>query len=109
SVWGGATGLLEAADGRAPSPRGAPPYRHGAEEFGDDPAPSAAKVEMAAPDDLSNAPPTLANNVETLANVPQIIALGADWFRSVGTDESPRSIVCTITARTPREALAQVP
>jgi len=108
-LYGEETGLLEAVDGRGPFPRVAPPYRHGAEEFGDDPAPSAAKVEMAAPDDLSNAPPTLANNVETLANVPQIIALGADWFRSVGTDESPGSIVCTITGRTQREGVAEVP
>ena len=108
-LYGEETGLLEAVDGRGPFPRVAPPYRHGAEEFGDDPASSAAKVEMAAPADLTDAPPTLANNVETLANVPGILAAGADWFRSVGTDESPGSIVCTITGRTQREGVAEVP
>ncbi|HMG25938.1 MAG TPA: NADH-ubiquinone oxidoreductase-F iron-sulfur binding region domain-containing protein [Acidimicrobiia bacterium] len=108
-LYGEETGLLEAIDGRGPFPRVAPPYRHGAEELGDDPAPSAAQVEMAAPDDLSDAPPTLANNVETLANVPRIIAWGADWFRSVGTDESPGSIVCTISGRTQRHGVAEVP
>jgi NADH-quinone oxidoreductase subunit F len=108
-LYGEETGLLEAVAGRGPFPRVAPPYRHGAEEFGDDPAPSAAKVEMAAPADLTDAPPTLANNVETLANVTGILASGADWFRSVGTDESPGSIVCTITGRTQRHGVAEVP
>jgi NADH:ubiquinone oxidoreductase subunit F (NADH-binding) len=108
-LYGEETGLLEAVDGRGPFPRVAPPYRHGAEEFGDDPAPSAAKVEMAAPGDLTDAPPTLANNVETLANVPGILTSGADWFRSVGTEESPGSIVCTVTGRTQRHGVAEVP
>ena len=108
-LYGEETGLLEAIDGRGPFPRVAPPYRHGAEEFGEDPAASAAKVEMAAPGELTDAPPTLANNVETLANVPGILASGADWFRSAGTDESPGSIVCTISGRTQRHGVAEVP
>jgi len=32
--------------------------------------------------------PTIINNVETLANVPQIIEKGAAWFSGVGTDKS---------------------
>jgi NADH-quinone oxidoreductase subunit F len=108
-LYGEETGLLEAVAGRGPFPRVSPPYRHGAEEFGDEPAPSAARVELAAPADLTDAPPTLANNVETLANVPGILASGADWFRSVGTDESPGTIVCTVTGRTPRHGVAEVP
>ncbi|MFQ3549550.1 MAG: NADH-ubiquinone oxidoreductase-F iron-sulfur binding region domain-containing protein [Armatimonadota bacterium] len=32
--------------------------------------------------------PTLVNNVETIANVPNIIRLGADWFKSIGTEKS---------------------
>ena len=43
------------------------------------------------------APPTLVDNVETLANVPKIIARGKDWFRTEGTDESPGTIVATVT------------
>ncbi|MEJ7666330.1 MAG: hypothetical protein WKG07_45875 [Hymenobacter sp.] len=39
----------------------------------------------------TGAPPTLVDNVETLANVPRIIARGADWFRTVGTDEVARA------------------
>jgi NADH:ubiquinone oxidoreductase subunit F (NADH-binding) len=102
------TGLLEAIDGRGPFPRVSPPYRHGAEEFGADLVTSAAKIEMAAPGDLTDAPPTLANNVETLANVPGILAQGAEWFRSVGTDDSPGTIVCTVSGRTPRHGVAEV-
>src|SRR6266516_5177273 len=108
-LYGEETGLLEAIDGRGPFPRVSPPYRHGAEEFGADPAPSAAKIEMAAPGDLTDAPPTLANNVETLANVPGILAQGAEWFRSVGTAESPGTIVCTVSGRTPRHGVAEMP
>ena len=40
--------------------------------------------------------PTLVNNVETLANVPHILARGADWFRSMGTAESPGTVVVTV-------------
>lgn len=32
--------------------------------------------------------PTVLNNVETFANVPQILRKGADWFRSIGTEKS---------------------
>jgi NADH-quinone oxidoreductase subunit F len=108
-LYGEETALLETIDGRGPFPRVSPPYRHGAEEFGDDPASSAAQVEMASPGELTDAPPTLVNNVETLANVPKILARGADWFRSVGTDESPGTIVCTVTGRTPRHGVAEIP
>src|SRR5262249_51466590 len=43
--------------------------------------------------------PALVDNVETLANVPGILAEGADWFRSVGTAASPGTIVCTMSGR----------
>jgi NADH-quinone oxidoreductase subunit F len=107
-LYGEETGLLEAIDGRGPFPRVSPPYRHGAEEFGADLVTSAASIEMAAPGALTDAPPTLANNVETLANVPGILAQGAEWFRSVGTDDSPGTIVCTVSGQTPRHGVAEV-
>ena len=46
-----------------------------------------AACEMAGETD---APPALVNNVETMANVPGIIADGADWFRALGTDAVAR-------------------
>ena len=54
------------------------------------------------------APPTLVNNVETLANVPAIIANGAEWFRSVGTSESPGTVVCTVTGAVRRPSVIEV-
>ena len=36
------------------------------------------------------------NNVETLAHVPRILRDGADWFRSMGTAESPGTTVATV-------------
>jgi NADH-quinone oxidoreductase subunit F len=36
------------------------------------------------------------NNVETLSNVPHILTRGAEWFRSMGTAESPGTIVTTV-------------
>ena len=36
------------------------------------------------------------NNVETLANVPHILANGAERFRSFGTDDSPGTMVLTL-------------
>ena len=57
----------------------------------------------------AGAPPTLANNVETMANVALILANGADWFREYGTAESPGTIVCTITGSTQRSGVGEVP
>ena len=44
----------------------------------------------------SGSNPTLVNNVETLSNVTHILARGADWFRSMGTADSPGTIVTTV-------------
>ena len=88
-LYGEETALLETIDGRFPFPRIAPPYRRGVEEVVETQADvtadssSAAHVEMAGPDHI--APPTLASNVETFANVPGVLTHGADWFRAVGT------------------------
>jgi NADH-quinone oxidoreductase subunit F len=41
--------------------------------------------------------PTLINNVETLSNVPHIVASGSDWFKSFGTEQSPGTKVVSIS------------
>ncbi|MBW3547762.1 MAG: hypothetical protein KY452_06480 [Actinobacteria bacterium] len=105
-LYGEETALLEVVAGRAPFPRIAPPFRHGVEDVGADPF-SAAHVTMAGPDNATPAPPTLVNNAETLANVPGILAEGPDWYRSVGTAESPGTVVCTITGHTRRHGVAE--
>ncbi|MCU1361341.1 MAG: hypothetical protein JWN99_2630 [Ilumatobacteraceae bacterium] len=102
-LFGEETGLLEVLDGRPPFPRIAPPFRHGVDEVvapgaeADPDSGSAATVQLAETDGQSAAPPVLVNNVETMANIPAIIAQGAAWFRSIGTADSPGTIVCTIT------------
>ena len=93
-LFGEETALLEVVAGRPPFPRIAPPYRRGATDVGDDPA-FAAGADLASPG--GDVPPTLANNVETLANVPGILAEGPDWFRSLGTEATPGTAVVTIT------------
>ena len=88
-------------DGRRPFPRIAPPFRHGVDELGDGDELGGRDRRWPAPGQRAS-PPTLVNNVETLANVPGILAHGADWFRAVGTPESPGTVVCTVTGDTRR-------
>jgi NADH-quinone oxidoreductase subunit F len=113
-LFGEETALLEVIDGRAPLPRIAPPYRRGVVEVveHDDDVTSgsglSAHVEMAGPDSETGAPPALVDNVETLANVPDIVAEGAAWFRSLGTDASPGTIVCTVTGDVSRPGVGEV-
>src|SRR6478736_3092081 len=61
---------------------------------------------MAGPDH-EVAPPALVDNVETLANVPHILARGGSWFRTEGTDESPGTIVCTVSGSVQRAGVAE--
>jgi NADH:ubiquinone oxidoreductase subunit F (NADH-binding) len=112
-LFGEETALLEVIDGRPPFPRIAPPYREGVDEMFErtsdttSGSSSSAHVEMAGPTGESVAPPTLAGNLETFANVPGIVRNGADWFRSLGTDESPGTIVCTVTGDTARSGVGE--
>jgi NADH:ubiquinone oxidoreductase subunit F (NADH-binding) len=102
-LLGEETALLEAIDGRDPFPRIAPPYRRGVDEVVEtaDELTSesglAARVEMAGAESETGAPPTLVDNVETLAHVTVTLADGADAFRDVGTDTSPGTLVCTVS------------
>jgi NADH-quinone oxidoreductase subunit F len=105
-LYGEETALLEVLDGRPPFPRIAPPFRHGVDEVSDGAA-SPADVMMAAPGGSTLAPPTLVNNVETLANIPPILAEGPEQFRSIGTAESPGTVVCTVTGAVRRHGVSE--
>ena len=93
-LFGEEKAMLEVIEGRAPLPRWFAPYEHGL--FAQSPqlgweSSSTGRVAV------SPGPnPTLVNNVETLSNIPHIIARGAKWFRSMGTTESPGTIVATV-------------
>lgn len=104
-LFGEEKALLEVIEGEDPLPRMFPPYLYGlfttnpqfgwsAGSTGDDYAPDGAN-------------PTLVNNIETLATVPGILRNGADWHRSFGTDESPGTIICTVSGDTVRHGVGE--
>ena len=53
--------------------------------------------------------PTLLNNVETYANIPQIILKGADWFNKIGTEKSKGTKVFSIGGKITNTGLVEVP
>jgi NADH:ubiquinone oxidoreductase subunit F (NADH-binding) len=94
-LYGEEKAMLEVIEGKAPLPRLFPPYEHGL----------FATAPQTGWESSENEPghvgrhesnPTLVNNVETLSNVPHILARGADWYRSTGTPESPGNVVVTV-------------
>jgi NADH-quinone oxidoreductase subunit F len=89
-LFGEEKAMLEVVEGKPPLPRLFPPYEHGL--FA-----AAPQVGWEGASGARTGPnPTLVNNVETLSNIPHILARGADWFRSMGTPESPGTIVTTV-------------
>lgn len=53
--------------------------------------------------------PTVENNVETFANVPQIILNGAEWFSSIGTEKSKGTKVFALGGNIKHTGLVEVP
>jgi NADH-quinone oxidoreductase subunit F len=94
-LYGEETALLETIDGRGPFPRVVPPFRVGLR--GHDPWRPVGDG------------PALVNNVETIANVPQIVARGARWFDAVGTQDSAGTVVCTVTGQLQRDDVGELP
>jgi NADH-quinone oxidoreductase subunit F len=90
-LFGEETGLEEVIEARPPLPRIARPFMFGL---------------FAAP---PNDNPTLVNNVETLANIPHILAEGSDWLRSSGTDTSPGTMLFTVCGDVRQEGVFELP
>lgn len=87
-VCGEETALMASIEGRRGMPRPRPPFPAQQGLWGK---------------------PTVLNNVETYANVPQIILRGADWFASLGTDTSKGTKVFALTGDVNNIGLIEVP
>ncbi len=92
-LYGEESALLETIDGRWPFPRVVPTFRRGLRTVVADDTPAA---------------PSLVNNTETLSNVARIVGRGPAWFRTVGTEQSPGTMVCTVTGYTRRHGVGEV-
>jgi NADH-quinone oxidoreductase subunit F len=84
-------GLLEAVEGNEPLPRHLPPYIEGLFATPQQPNPAAV------------------NNAETLFNVPGIVEWGPEWFRSVGPESSPGTMLFTVVGDVQRPGMYELP
>ena len=87
-VCGEETALLESIEGRRGQPRVKPPYPATCGLWGC---------------------PTLINNVETYANIAQIILKGAEWYSSIGTENSKGTKVFALGGNVNNVGLVEVP
>jgi NADH:ubiquinone oxidoreductase subunit F (NADH-binding) len=94
-LFGEEKAMLEVIEGNDPLPRWLPPHIHGLYATAPQLGWQAHETQRGRAG-AAGANPTLVNNVETLSNVPHILARGADWYRTMGTPESPGTIVATV-------------
>ena len=87
-VCGEETALMTSIEGNRGEPRPRPPYPAVKGLFG---------------------MPTVENNVETFANVPQIILRGAEWFASMGTEKSKGTKVFALGGKIKHTGLVEIP
>lgn len=104
-LFGEEKALLEVIEGEEPLPRLFPPYIYGL--FTRSPQVGWSAGSTLDDPDRAGSNPTLVNNVETLSTVPAILANGADWYRSMGTAESPGTVVCTVSGDTVRHGVGE--
>lgn len=87
-VCGEETALMESIEGKRGEPRNKPPFPAVKGLFGC---------------------PTLLNNVETYANIPDIILKGSDWFNTFGTEKSSGTKVFALGGKVNNTGLVEVP
>ena len=87
-VCGEETALMTSIEGNRGEPRPRPPFPAVKGLFGQ---------------------PTILNNVETYANIPQIILKGADWFSAIGTEKSKGTKVFALGGKIKNTGLVEVP
>ena len=107
-LFGEEKALLEVIEGNDPMPRWLPPYLHGL--FATTPQEGWAGGAVPDLDDpnVTGSNPTLVNNVETLANVPLVLARGAGWFRGMGTAGTPGPLLCTVAGDVEHAGFAEI-
>jgi len=105
-LFGEEKGLLQVIEGDAPLPRLFPPYIHGL--FATAPQMGWSARPGDTDEDVDAVNPTVVNNAETLSNVPHILAHGPEWFRSLGTELSPGTMVCTVVGDVVAPGVAEV-
>jgi NADH-quinone oxidoreductase subunit F len=104
-LFGEEKALLEVVEGEDPLPRRDPPYLHGLFASGPQTGWS-AHAGGDAGGEAAN--PTVVNNVETLATVPHVLVNGAEWYRGLGTWDSPGTMVFTVVGDVARPGYAEL-
>jgi NADH-quinone oxidoreductase subunit F len=87
-ICGEETAMLESLEGKRGQPRVRPPFPPSFGLYGK---------------------PTVVNNVETLTNVPLILANGADWYKSMGTADSAGVKIFSLSGRVRRPGNYELP
>ena len=107
-LFGEEKALLEVIEGNDPMPRWLPPYVHGLFATTPQEGWSAGGAERGADTEALGSNPTLVSNVETLANVPLVLDRGADWYRAIGTRETPGPLLCSVVGDTIRAGFGEI-
>jgi NADH-quinone oxidoreductase subunit F len=87
-ICGEETAMLESIEGKRGQPRVRPPFPPAVGLYGK---------------------PTIVNNVETLTNVPLIVARGAQWYKSMGTADSAGVKVFSLSGRVRKPGNYELP
>jgi NADH-quinone oxidoreductase subunit F len=87
-ICGEETAMLESLEGKRGQPRVRPPFPPSFGLYGK---------------------PTVVNNVETLTNVPLILASGADWYKSMGTADSAGVKIFSLSGRVRKPGNYELP
>jgi NADH-quinone oxidoreductase subunit F len=87
-ICGEETALLESLEGKRGQPRLKPPFPATVGLYGC---------------------PTVINNVETLCNLPHIVAHGAEWYTSMGTERSPGPRLFSVSGHVNRRGVYELP
>lgn len=104
-LFGEEKALLEVIEGRDPLPRLLPPWQVGL--YATAPA-GGWESEVSRIDQRADANPTAVNNVETLASVTHMLEKGIEWFRSLGTQQSPGTLIATLVGDVKRPGVHEV-